>query len=100
MANRAERSPAGTRIVYLDWVRILAVLLLVPFHTARIFDTFEELYTRRCLVLSLKGRTEPAAITTVKAQLRRDRRRPEALLLKRIIGAAWHHRAGMVLWTT
>ena len=27
---------------YLDWVRILAVHLLIPFHTARIFDIFED----------------------------------------------------------
>ena len=25
---------------YIDWLRGLAVLLLFPFHTARIFDTF------------------------------------------------------------
>ena len=30
----------------LDWVRILAVLLLIPFHTARIFDTFETFYVK------------------------------------------------------
>jgi glucan biosynthesis protein C len=30
----------------LDWVRILAVLLLIPFHTARIFDTFESFYVK------------------------------------------------------
>jgi hypothetical protein len=30
----------------LDWVRILAVLLLIPFHTARIFDTFEPFYVK------------------------------------------------------
>ena len=30
----------------IDWVRILAVLLLIPFHTARIFDTFEIFYIK------------------------------------------------------
>ena len=30
----------------LDWIRILAVLLLVPFHTARIFDIFEPFYVK------------------------------------------------------
>jgi len=30
----------------LDWVRILAVLLLIPFHTARIFDTLEPFYVK------------------------------------------------------
>ena len=27
----------------IDWLRVLAVLLLFPFHTARIFDTFGNL---------------------------------------------------------
>jgi glucan biosynthesis protein C len=30
----------------IDWVRILAVFLLIPFHTARIFDTFEPFYVK------------------------------------------------------
>jgi glucan biosynthesis protein C len=30
----------------LDWVRIFAVLLLIPFHTARIFDIFETFYVK------------------------------------------------------
>jgi hypothetical protein len=30
----------------LDWVRIFAVLLLIPFHTARVFDTFETFYVK------------------------------------------------------
>ena len=30
----------------IDWVRIFAVLLLIPFHTARIFDTFETFYVK------------------------------------------------------
>jgi peptidoglycan/LPS O-acetylase OafA/YrhL len=30
----------------LDWLRILAVLLLIPFHTARIFDTLEPFYVK------------------------------------------------------
>jgi len=30
----------------LDWIRILAVFLLIPFHTARIFDTFETFYLK------------------------------------------------------
>jgi fucose 4-O-acetylase-like acetyltransferase len=30
----------------LDWVRVLAVLLLVPFHAARIFDIFETFYVK------------------------------------------------------
>jgi glucan biosynthesis protein C len=30
----------------IDWMRILAVLLLIPFHTARIFDIFEPFYVK------------------------------------------------------
>lgn len=30
----------------IDWLRVLAVLLLFPFHTARIFDIWEEFYVK------------------------------------------------------
>jgi peptidoglycan/LPS O-acetylase OafA/YrhL len=30
----------------IDWLRVLAVLLLFPFHTARIFDTFDPWYVK------------------------------------------------------
>jgi glucan biosynthesis protein C len=30
----------------IDWMRILAVLLLIPFHTARIFDIFEPFFVK------------------------------------------------------
>ena len=30
----------------IDWLRVLAVLLLFPFHTARIFDTFGPFYVK------------------------------------------------------
>lgn len=30
----------------LDWLRILAVLLLIPFHTARIFDTLDPFFIK------------------------------------------------------
>ena len=30
----------------IDWLRVLAVLLLFPFHTARIFDVWEEFYVK------------------------------------------------------
>jgi glucan biosynthesis protein C len=33
--------PSRVRQHYIDWVRILAVLLLIPFHTARIFNLEE-----------------------------------------------------------
>lgn len=34
------------RLHYIDWLRILAVLLLIPFHTARIFDIWEPFYAK------------------------------------------------------
>ena len=30
----------------IDWLRVLAVLLLFPFHTARIFDTMNPWYVK------------------------------------------------------
>ena len=42
----ADGSVISERRSDLDWVRILAVLLLIPFHTARIFDTFETFYVK------------------------------------------------------
>jgi peptidoglycan/LPS O-acetylase OafA/YrhL len=30
----------------IDWLRVLAVLLLFPYHTARIFDTFDNFYVK------------------------------------------------------
>jgi peptidoglycan/LPS O-acetylase OafA/YrhL len=30
----------------LDWLRVCAVLLLLPFHSARVFDPFEDFYVR------------------------------------------------------
>jgi surface polysaccharide O-acyltransferase-like enzyme len=30
----------------IDWLRVLAVLLLIPFHTARIFDVWEPFYAK------------------------------------------------------
>jgi hypothetical protein len=35
-----------TRRNNLDWLRILAVLLLIPFHTARLFDFWEPNYVK------------------------------------------------------
>ena len=37
---------APERRIDLDWLRILAVLLLIPFHTARVFDVFEPFYVK------------------------------------------------------
>jgi glucans biosynthesis protein C len=37
---------APERRLDLDWIRILAVLLLIPFHSARVFDIFEPFYVK------------------------------------------------------
>lgn len=34
----------------IDWLRVLAVLLLFPFHTARVFDVWEEFYAKNAQV--------------------------------------------------
>ena len=45
-----EKAGALERRNDLDWVRILAVLLLIPFHTARIFDIFEDFYVKNAVL--------------------------------------------------
>jgi glucans biosynthesis protein C len=37
---------ASTRRYDIDWLRVIAVLLLIPFHTARIFDIWEPFYAK------------------------------------------------------
>lgn len=39
-------APKPERRCDIDWLRILAVLLLIPFHTARIFDPFDPFYVK------------------------------------------------------
>lgn len=34
------------RLHYIDWLRVLAVLLLFPFHTSRVFDTGDPFYIK------------------------------------------------------
>jgi glucan biosynthesis protein C len=36
----------ATRRYDIDWLRVIAVLLLIPFHTARIFDIWEAFYVK------------------------------------------------------
>lgn len=38
---------------YIDWLRILAVLLLIPFHTARLFDIWEPNYVKNAVLSPL-----------------------------------------------
>jgi glucan biosynthesis protein C len=35
-----------TRVYFIDWLRILAVLLLLPFHTLRVFDEADPFYVK------------------------------------------------------
>ena len=47
MQPRTSQSQSGqSRLHHLDWLRVLAVLLLIPVHTARIFDSFEPFYIK------------------------------------------------------
>lgn len=41
-----EPTTASSRIHWIDALRVLAVLLLIPFHSARLFDTFEPFYAK------------------------------------------------------
>ncbi len=43
-------APGGIRRADIDWLRVLAVLLLVPFHAARIFNIGEAFYAKNAEV--------------------------------------------------
>ena len=45
-AQTVNKSVKPERRYDVDWLRVLAVLLLFPFHTARIFDTFGTWYVK------------------------------------------------------
>jgi glucan biosynthesis protein C len=45
-APTVNKSVKPERRYDVDWLRVLAVLLLFPFHTARIFDTFDNFYVK------------------------------------------------------
>lgn len=40
------RPTASVRRHDLDWLRVLAVLLLIPFHSARVFDVWDDFYVK------------------------------------------------------
>jgi glucans biosynthesis protein C len=45
--SRADLSTGGTaRQYYIDWLRVLAVLLLFPFHVSRVFNTDDPFYVK------------------------------------------------------
>ena len=43
-APALERS--AVRLHYIDWLRVLAVLLLFPFHTLRVFNVGDPFYVK------------------------------------------------------
>ena len=45
-AQTVNKSVKPERRYDVDWLRVLAVLLLFPYHTARIFDTFDNWYVK------------------------------------------------------
>ncbi len=42
----SRSSATAERRIDLDWLRIVAVLLLIPFHGARVFDIFTPFYVK------------------------------------------------------
>jgi glucans biosynthesis protein C len=37
------------RLDYIDWLRLLAVVLLLPYHSARVFDVFDSFYIKNAM---------------------------------------------------
>ena len=48
--------PGVRRVYFIDWLRILAVLLLFPFHTLRVFDAGDPFYAKASTVSEAVGR--------------------------------------------
>jgi len=46
METQSQIKPESERIYYIDWLRIIAVLLLILFHSARIFDIWDPFYVK------------------------------------------------------
>ncbi len=46
MQTQVSSAATGERRHHIDWLRIGAVFLLIPFHTARIFDIWEDNYVK------------------------------------------------------
>ena len=67
-----ERS--SNRVYYIDWLRILAVLLLFPFHTLRVFDEADPFYVKALPLSFWVGRALKLALVAVSppAEQRKD----------------------------
>jgi hypothetical protein len=50
--RHAEDPPVPKRLHYIDWLRVLAVLLLFPFHTSRVFNAGEPFYIKSASCLT------------------------------------------------
>ena len=46
VADGCDARRAGARQHYIDWLRVLAVLLLFPFHASRVFNTDDPFYMK------------------------------------------------------
>jgi len=46
----SDSTASGRRLDYLDWLRIIAVALLLPYHTARVFDVFNTFYIKNAVL--------------------------------------------------
>jgi hypothetical protein len=44
--STAPATAPGGRRHDLDWLRVMAVLLLIPFHSARVFDVWDDFYVK------------------------------------------------------
>lgn len=57
MEIHAQTSPKSERVYYIDWLRVIAVLLLILFHSARIFDIWDPFYAKNAATSSFLSYT-------------------------------------------
>jgi glucan biosynthesis protein C len=49
MENHSKSEAKIERVYYIDWLRVIAVLLLILFHSARIFDIWDPFYVKNAV---------------------------------------------------
>jgi glucan biosynthesis protein C len=52
MKNDTNTKPKIARVYYIDWLRVIAVLLLILFHSARVFDIWDPFYAKNATTSS------------------------------------------------